>query len=267
MQLLKSLFCFKSQPNESVSDRVSSSCFNFLRYGRRRPTFNLNIFDDTQNPRSLRASIFVPSGKRGPTSRVSPIDDDYPPPPPEEYRPAPTPSRISEKDRNVDRNETYILNHPFFGNSADEMLIFSLGNCHLDTVNHPDYLTITMLDSRNLAELEISISRFSRKVTFNQQNPNEIWKKEHVFDLEELFSDGEINQIQIWTEQRFTSDNYIWYEYMVKTPRRVVATEIMCFSRSPKVRFLQIFERTDPPMLQQSHIEVSHYNHHEEVDA
>ncbi|KAK6360825.1 hypothetical protein TWF730_006947 [Orbilia blumenaviensis] len=264
MQVFKSLLCLKSHPPaaaggptaESYHERVS--ILKSLGFRRDRPVFNLRIWDPPQPvPRSLRASVFT---KRSPPSQIDPIEtiqENLSPP-------APTPSRVSEKDHNVDRNETYVLAHPFVGTSPDELLVFNLGDCHLLTVNHPDYLTISLLDNRNLAELEISISRFSRKVTFNQQNPNETWKREHAFELEELFVDGQVNEIQIWTEQRLTSDNYVWYEYIVRTPRQVVATEIMCFSRSPKVRFLQIFEKSDLPMLKESHIEVSHYNHLEE---
>ncbi|EPS40113.1 hypothetical protein H072_6051 [Dactylellina haptotyla CBS 200.50] len=276
MNFIRSLVCFKSQNDESAYERVSIACYNFLRYGSRRPNFNLDIWDDdaqkssrSNKSRPMRDSSlsFAPSKKRSstPSSQVSSLDDLYPPAPPAEFHPVPTPSRVSEKHRNVDRNETYILNHPFFGNNGEEMLVFNLGYCHLNTVNHPDYLTISLLDTRNIAELEISISRYSRRVIFNQQNPNETWKKEHIYRIEDLFADGEVNEIQIWTEERFTSDNYVWYEYMVKTPRRLISTEIMCFETSPKVRFLQIFERTDPPMLQQSHIEVSHYNHNEDM--
>ncbi|KAK6514480.1 hypothetical protein TWF281_004680 [Arthrobotrys megalospora] len=258
MQLIKSLFCLKTQPPASEATQYERvSILDLLRVGPNRPLFNLRIWEPQQPvPRSLRASVFT---KRTPPSQVDPIETI-----PEHVPPAPTPSRVSEKDHNVDRNETYVLAHPFVGTSQDELLVFNLGDCHLLDVNHPDYLTISLLDSRNLAELEISISRYSRKVIFNQQNPNETWKKEHAFELEELFVDGQVNEIQIWTEQRLTSDHYVWYEYIVRTPRQVVSTEIMCFSRSPKVRFLQIFEKSDPPMLRQSHIEVSHYNHLEE---
>ncbi|KAK6498514.1 hypothetical protein TWF481_011102 [Arthrobotrys musiformis] len=264
MQLFKSLLCFKARRPASedadteIPHNQRVSILDLIRFGRNRPVFNLRIWEPPQPvPRSLRASVFT---KRSPPSQIDPIETI-----PEHLAPpAPTPSRVSEKDHNVDRNETYVLAHPFIGTTQDELLVFNLGDCHLLNVNHPDYLTISLLDNRNLAELEISISRFSRKVTFNQQNPNETWKREHIFELEDLFVDGQVNEIQIWTEQRLTSDHYVWYEYIVRTPRQVVATEIMCFSRSPKVRFLQIFERSDPPMLKQSHIEVSHYNHLEE---
>ncbi|KAK6525470.1 hypothetical protein TWF694_005604 [Orbilia ellipsospora] len=245
MRWLKKLSCFSSQPDESESESRSSRSRSI-----KKPSKGVSFI--RRDPPPSRSSS-------------SCSDDLYPPAPPAEFHPIPTPSRVSEKHQNVDRNETYILSHPFFGNNAEEMLVFNLGNCHLDTVNHPDYLTISMLDPRNLAELEISISRYSRKVVFNQQNPNETWKREHVYDIDDLFADGETNEIMIWTEERLTSDNYVWYEYMVKTPRYLVSTEIMCFERSPKVRFLQIFERSDPPMLQQSHIEVSHYNHFEDA--
>ncbi|KAJ6256529.1 Cullin-9 [Drechslerella dactyloides] len=171
------------------------------------------------------------------------------------------PPRVSEKARNVDRNETCILNHKFTGLDQEETLVFSLGTCSLDSVTHPDYLTISMLDERGLAELEINISRYSRTVAFNQQNPNETWKKEHICNLDELLEDGAANEIRIWTEEREAADGFRWREYMVSTPRRLIPTEIVRFGSSPKVRFLQIFERSDPPMLVQSHIEVSHYNH------
>ncbi|EWC43408.1 hypothetical protein DRE_07655 [Drechslerella stenobrocha 248] len=177
-----------------------------------------------------------------------------------------TPPRVSEKARNVDRNETCVLNHPFAGSRADETLVFSLGPCDLDSVTHPDYLTISMLDRRNLAELEINISRYSRTVAFNQQNPNETWKKEHICELEELLEHGAPNEIRIWTEERVATDGFRWREYIVGTPRRRVATEIVAFGVSPKVRFLQIYERSDPPMLEQSRIEVSHYNHEVEKE-
>ncbi|KAK6330503.1 hypothetical protein TWF696_003392 [Orbilia brochopaga] len=170
------------------------------------------------------------------------------------------PPRVSEKARNVDRNETCVLNHKFTGLEQDETLVFSLGTCSLNSVKHPDYLTISMLDERNLAELEINISRYSGTVAFNQQNPNETWKKEHICNLEELLVDGAANEIRVWTEEREAADGFRWREYMVSTPRRLIPTEIVRFGPSPKVRFLQIFERSDPPMLVQSHIEVSHYN-------
>ncbi|KAF3919882.1 hypothetical protein ABW21_db0204445 [Orbilia brochopaga] len=178
------------------------------------------------------------------------IDDEKRKPPP----------RISEKAHNIDRNETYVLNHKFGGLEQDETLVFSLGICSLASVTHPDYLTISMLDERNLAELEISISRYSGTVAFNQQNPNETWKKEHICKLEELFTDGAPNELRVWTEEREALDGFRWREYMVSTPRRLIPTEIVRFGPSPKVRFLQIFERSDPPMLVQSHIEVSHFN-------
>ncbi|KAF3940923.1 hypothetical protein ABW19_dt0203396 [Dactylella cylindrospora] len=162
-------------------------------------------------------------------------------------------SKISE-EVSLTSGQTYKFQTPFIGSYDADYLTFKLGTVDLSPVGHPDFLKLGIFDKDDLAELQITISRFDKTLIVNQQNQRGVWKTAQQYSLDDFFTDGEDSYIRVWTTDRKTGESD-WKGYVVDTAKYRVNTEVKCYLRSPTVRF----ERSCAPIMKDEQVSMTHW--------